>query len=84
MTPWKWNDEKGLWVNSTTGKTMTAIEYDDARCNQIALLETQKAALLEALRAIQAAIETHQDKANLGWIKQKVDEAIQQAKEKRG
>ena len=80
MTPWKWNDEIKLWVNSADGKTMTAIEYDDARCKQIATLEQTNASLLEPLRAIQAGIETHQDKANLGWIKQKVDEAIRKAK----
>ena len=41
MTPWKWDDKRNLWVNSVDDETMTAIEYDNARCKRIAQLEAK-------------------------------------------
>ena len=56
MTPWKWNNEIKLWVNSVDGEKMTAIEYDSARCKQIAKLESTNAALLEACEGISSIL----------------------------
>lgn len=53
MNPWKWNIANSLWINSTTGETLSAEEMDSRRGDRIAYLEADIAALREMAERVQ-------------------------------
>lgn len=57
MDPWKWNFGNSLWINSTTGETLSSVEMDTRRRDRIAYLEADIAALRERAERVQEGEE---------------------------
>ena len=57
MKPWSWDEERHLWINSDSSQTITAEGLDTRRCDRIAYLEADIAALRERAERVQEGEE---------------------------